>query len=177
MKPTQEQVKEFVKKELIDFNGYALEVLKTSLRQRGLVVTEELLNSLFARLMADSADKYLGGTVLGFNDVGRYLDMKFFRQKPLPQKEIETVLVEWVKKVGVNKWAYVPGYKKNRPLDDNIAANRIAWGIGRGVKNPYRSGKRWYAKKMGGLILGLAERLVTDYATVIASSTAHQLSE
>lgn len=178
-KPTNEQINEFINKELASWSIFAEQTLRASIDKKKLRVTDELYNSIsHAQQQATVAG--LASVTIGFADEGRILDMKAVtHKKPLSRDVIEEQILPWVIKKGISKFKKIPGYtvdSKRFPTNDE-AARRIAWGIGQGIVKGKWVRRAWYARKMSGLIHNLTERLVTDYATVIASSMSDKIVE
>lgn len=158
MATVQEELDGFVLEELKRFEGVALARLATSLKERNVVLSGETLASLQGEV--------LKGTQLGtaqllmaFKESGRIQDMgKVFWKKMPPV----SVLEDYVRKVGVGKFAYVPGYEGRKAPTESVAIKRIAWGIAlhRLDDNAHKP-KKWYAKPFYSLLNGLIDSLVT----------------
>ena len=128
-----------------EWAGKTVRQLMTNIEKKGLVVTRELLDSLSYSI--DDGDP--PSINIYFSAHGRILEIKqlFWHKMPPFDK-----IVKWVKKQGVQDFAFVPGYEKQgmralTSLDQDKAASRIAWGImkdrasGEGV-NQYGRWKR-----------------------------------
>lgn len=119
--------------------------LKQSALDKKMNVTQETIRSIMGAFQGLSPAA-VGEVLISFKNSGRFLDFKKSPdwQKLPPVKELE----EWVKKIGLNKFKYIPGYKNSgkRPTDD-IAARRIAWGVA--IHRYHMGAKRkkpWFAK-------------------------------
>ncbi len=117
----------------------AEDVFRREVALQGVVLTGEMLNSIRSSAVEQGTD-FIQGHV-HFSAIMRLKDMKslnFIRTPPL------AAMRDFVEKVGVRNFAFVPGYNKGfRPVDA-IAIERIAWGIktsikqGPNVKRGYR---------------------------------------
>jgi hypothetical protein len=176
MKPTEEQIRDFINITLQEWQEYAVSTLRESAKKRKLNITQETINSLSSQVLKASSND-LAAVMINFVPSGRIKDMKVVTHtKPLSEQVIKDSILKWVQKVGVGKFARVPGYKTGSFPSENIAARRIAWGIGKGIMKGKWVRKQWYAKRMAGNIKNLTERLITDYQTVISKSMAAQIS-
>ena len=105
----------------------------------GLVLTGELLNS-FRRMAAQAGQGYIEARL----DAAGYLRIKDLRSMNYARMPPQAALEAFVEKVGVDKFAYVPGYPRGvRPASDTIAVERIAWGIRQNLRK-YPNVKRGY---------------------------------
>jgi hypothetical protein len=174
MKPTEEQIRDFVNATLDEWIIYCISQLKASAKKRKLDLTEDTINSIVGQVIKSSASD-LSGAVISFLPSGRIKDMKVVTHtKPLSREVIENEILKFVQKIGVSRFQRVPGYKGHFPIE-SIAAKRIAWGIGKGIMKGKWVRRAWYAKRISANIKNLTERLITDYATVIQTSTAMQI--
>jgi hypothetical protein len=149
--------------ELGDYSARALAELATAIQKKGLMLTEELLQSLRAEVVAASA-RHVASMGLAFAEYGRIRDMKATnRSKAPPIAEIEA----YVKKVGIDKFNYVPGYGfRSRPVGLGRTINRIAWGIARARlrDNDQVRPRPWFAKTFYQSINRLIDAVTTRYA-------------
>ncbi|UOQ96599.1 hypothetical protein MUN81_15290 [Hymenobacter sp. 5317J-9] len=149
--------------ELGDYAARSLAELAATIQKKGLVFTEELLQSLRSEVVAASA-RHVASMGIAFEQYGRIRDMKGLnRTKAPPLEEIE----KFVEKVGIDKFNYVPGYKYGQfPLTKAVALNRIAWGIARAKlrDNAQVKPKAWFAKTFYSSINRLIEGVTTRYA-------------
>ena len=83
---------------------------------------------------------------------------------------------EWVLKIGLGKFKYVPGYQGKRSPDVQLAARRIAWGVaihryhlGAGKKRPWFA-KLFYRKLLGKFIGMMVEATGTSSIRVITEN-------
>jgi hypothetical protein len=120
--------------------------LKKNIQSKGLTVTQDLLDSITYGLR-DGGNPSI---VISFAAHGRFLDMKqLFWSKQPPVDVIEA----WVKRKGLNAFAFVPGYGVSNSNALNTAPNaarRIAFGIAKSlnsgeVTNQYG---KWQRKKV-----------------------------
>jgi hypothetical protein len=178
MKPTNDQINDFVNATMQEWSVFALSVLKKSVAQKKLVISEDLMRS-FSFDLARQASGTNAKSIISFMDYGRLKDMRGLTHTKSPSVDaVEEYLIRWVKSKGVASFRFVPGYREGKMPTESVAIRRIAWGIAHGLpKNGRTVGKAWYARRMGFLIKNLAERMVTNYAEVIAKSTAQQITE
>ena len=84
---------------------------------------KRILDSLQSQVVAASAQHMASMGVL-FHQHGRIKDMKGITRTKAPPIE---AMEEYVRKVGLDKFSYVPGYKYGQfPLASSTAINRIA---------------------------------------------------
>jgi len=169
----QDDFRRILDEELGDYAQRALEVLTQAIQAKGLVLTQELLNSLRTQVLAASA-QHVATMGIQFEQYGRIKDMKgLSRTKAPPLEEIEA----FVKKVGVSHFQYVPGYKYGQfPLASKTAINRIAWGIARASlrdKDQVKP-KSWFAKNfyssINSFINAVTDRYLAATGTHLAAS-------
>lgn len=125
-----------------------LNVFQTAIQRAGLVFSEELLNDWSTTVIKD--DDILA-VEWQFQMYGRYKDMKRISGYMPPVE----VLIEYVEKVGVDRFAWVPGYDSKDSVPTDIAAERIAWGIAKyraSVQTIKRSGGGWYNENVMKLV-------------------------
>ena len=169
----QDQFKRILDEEVGDYAARALALLAQAIQAKGLVLSEELLNSLRTQVVGATAQHVASMGIL-FEQYGRIKDMKgISRTKAPPIEEIE----EYVKKVGVSHFAYVPGYKYGQfPLASKTAINRIAWGIARAKvrDNDQVKPKSWFSKtfyqSINSFIDAVTSRYVAATGTHLAAS-------
>lgn len=148
--------------------------LVQSAKDKNVNVTQATINSIVGSF-AGLSDQAVGEALIGFQNSGRFLD---FRKSPDWQKfpPIES-LAEWVLKIGINKFKYIPGYKnaKSRP-SAQMAARRIAWGVamhryqlGAKRKRPWFA-KLFYKKLLGQFIGMMVEQTGTSSIRVITEN-------
>jgi hypothetical protein len=157
------QFQRILDEEVGNYAAKSLALLTASIQKRGLVLTEELLKSLRSEVVAASA-QHVASMGIAFEQYGRIRDMKGInrRQAP-PVEEIEA----YIKKVGLDKFNYVPGYRYGQfPLTPAVAINRIAWGIARAKlrDNSQVKPKAWFAKTFYGSLNSFLDAVTTRYA-------------
>lgn len=168
MKANPEMVREFVNETLQDWGVTVLQVLAEQIKKKKLVLSGELLDSLKFDTLKAAGDQ-TAKLFLLFQESGRIKDMKALTYKKQPPiKEIEA----FVRKVGVAKFKYVPGYTSpgKRPTDD-IAIRRIAWGIARHKKKVNTTKpKKWFSKTFYGMLNPLIDNLIEGYQDFAVSN-------
>lgn len=149
--------------EVGNYAARALALLSASIQAKGLVLTQELLQSLRSEVVAASA-RHVASMGIAFEQYGRIRDMKGINRKQAPPiAEIEA----YVKKVGLDKFNYVPGYRFGQfPLTPSVAINRIAWGIARAKlrDNGQVRPKAWFAKTFYSSINRFIDAVTSRYA-------------
>jgi hypothetical protein len=151
-------MKKFTEEEKAKMNAQALGEFKVEVEkrlrqkmiQRNIGNDGELYNSLAAELQNPNMMSF------AFSEYGRYIDMKStdFGSPPID------AIKKWVKKEGISKFKFVPGYK-TMPTE-SIALDRIAWGVRQAMTKGETKKKRkaWYSKTFWGSIVFLIERLI-----------------
>jgi hypothetical protein len=177
-----EQNVAFVNEVLEDWTAITLNDLKRSIQNAGLELTEDLLNSLRVEVMKAAAGD-LARANFYFRMHGRWKDMRTvyknysgsWRQSGFPPIE---AIKEFITKVGVEKFKYVPGYKMGTFPAENIAVRRLAWGIaiGIGKRNTIKA-KKWYAKTFYSQITPLIEALGGRAAQAVAKGVKDNLDD
>jgi len=163
---------------LEEWSQLSLAQLMTSLDAAGLELTEDLMNSLRVEVRKAAAGE-LAKANFYFRMHGRFKDMRTvygsysgsWRQKGFAPVQ---VMEDFIKKVGLEKFKYIPGYKMGNIPSENIAVRRLAWGIaiGRAKKNTIKA-KKWYAKTFYSQITPLMEKL----GAAARERTAAQIKE
>lgn len=139
--------------------------LKKEISKRGMSVSNELVESMTYRVESGQNP----GIVISFKDYGAFRDMKFlFFTKMPPVDKLEA----WVKKKGVDNFAYVPGFGESGIARPD-AASRIAWGIAKHLSagekiNNWAKGKKqrsqWQQPTVGKAIAHLSHLLAETIA-------------
>lgn len=155
---TDAEKRTIVSKILLDWGDDMQARLERKARGQGLNFTGSLLNSLRTEI-AQAQGSLEPELLLYFAEQGRLRDMKMSYLGKMPRLD---KMLEYVHKVGVDKFRYVPGYPLGmKPTGASgvgyakgytIAEQRIAYGISRSrmVKNP--RAKEWFNKTFyGGL--------------------------
>ena len=163
-------------------NNLTVPQLKQSIQKAGLELTDDLLNSVRVELIKAAAGE-LAKANFYFRLHGRYKDMRTvyknytgtWRQSGFPPvAEIEA----FIRKRGLEKFKYIPGYKMGTVPSESIAIRRLAWGIaiGIGKRNTIKA-KKWYAKTFYSQITPLIEQLGSKAAAAAASSIKENLDD
>lgn len=148
-----------------------LNVFHSAIERAGLVFSEDLLNDWSTSVMKD--DDVLA-VEWEFKMYGRYKDMKRIAGYMPPVD----VLTEYVEKVGVDKFAWVPGYDSKDSVPTDIAAERIAWGIAKyraSVQVIKRSGNGWYNTNVMKLVNQTRMKIRKKTAEWIASQAVQTI--
>jgi hypothetical protein len=177
MKPTEQQIIDFINETQEEWIIYAMSRLIKSVKDKKLVASERLLRSMASEVVKAAAGQN-AKSVISFESHGRLRDMKVVTHKHPPGEDvIMKEFLEWVRGKGLAKFKYVPGYERSKKApSESVAMRRIAWGIAFGLAKKGRHvRKQWYAKKMQGNIINLTERLVTSLPEIIAKGMAQQI--
>ena len=171
----QDEFKRIIDEELGDYAARALQLLAAAIQAKGLVLSQELLDSLRSQVTAASAEHVASMGVL-FEQYGRIKDMKGInRTKAPPIEEMEA----YVKKVGLSKFEFIPGYtarSKVLPISSR-AINRIAWGIARAKLRDGEQArpKTWFAKTFYSSINRFIDAVTTRYVAATGTHMAATL--
>lgn len=126
----EETVGRFVETEQIArlLNAYiqrAEEAFKRRITSQGLVLTGEMLGS-FRQYAAERGEGYVSAR-LAMTSYVRIKDLKSMNYSRTPPLQ---AMIDYVEAVGLDKFAYVPGYPKGMwPASKTVAIERVAWGI------------------------------------------------
>lgn len=183
VKLTQEQFEEVATEVVGNIVAEATVVMQRKLQASGLVLTGELLDSLRHQAVVVGRDMYAEFSI-GFAGYGRFKDMRSLLYGKMPPIE---ALEDFVRAVGLDKFGYVPGYRKDRTggpakfrvyITDSRAINRIAWGIAvnrlkMGVKRGRNSA--FYNPTRGKLIYETSYKLLESLPEPILKAIKDQL--
>lgn len=174
VRPTEDQIREFINTELKEFAAFAVATLEKEMIKLGL--SGRAAASVYANFTNATADGKALSTIF-FETYARFQDLKNRKYtKSVTPEILESLFIPWVKARGIAKFQYVPGYKKGITPSEEIAIARIARGVAFGLKRSVPTRKTRYSKKKAFLIKRLTQNLAVGYRDVIARSTAQQLS-
>lgn len=169
---TPENIQDFINDQLGNWSESVRRTLIKSAQEKGLELSGSLLNSFDHQVQKATGDT-LASMYLFFEDHGRHKDMKSLVYTKQPPIE---AMIEFVKKVGLEKFKYVPGYHPGKMPAESIAIKRIAWGLSRGRLKSYKhKPKKWFAKTFYGQINLLIEGLLSGYQEYAINNTKQQL--
>jgi hypothetical protein len=114
---------------LQEFANKVVDALKTAVRSEGLMLTGDLERSI--RAGAVERARGVISAKVEYRDLLRIKDIKTLTYFTIPPIR---PLAEWVERVGVGKFAYVPGYRGREPGTEIETIYRIARGIQYGLK-------------------------------------------
>lgn len=158
---------------LQEWAPYVVQILAAAIEKRKLLLTEDLLHSFRWDLLKATADSVAQGR-LYFKTHGRWKDMRTIRNQHQPP--VDALIQDFVKKVGISKFKYVPGYKSGSIPSENIAMRRIAWGISKGLlKRNTSAARKWYASNFYNAVNVLIEKLLTNYQQVSGDALTQPL--
>lgn len=179
------EIDEIIQTVLKDWEASVHQKLSEAIRREKLTTTGALLGSLRATLKSASS-AYRFALEYHFYDHGRYRDMKKLnyggKMPPF------NTMVDWVKKVGIQRFKYIPGYprgvfpignsKSKWGTGNKIVENRIAWGFMKHIQKTgyYKrasSRKSWYNKVLWGELDELIQALMDG----LRENTLHLLKK
>ena len=170
----QDEFRRILDEEVGDYAKLAVQLLAQAIEAKGLVLTQELLHSLRTEVVQASTRHVASMGVL-FEQYGRIRDMKgISRTKAPPVEEME----DYVRKVGLSHFAYVPGYKHGQfPLASSVAINRIAWGLARARLRDQAQvrPKAWFSKTFYASINRFIDAVTTRYLAATGTHLAASL--
>jgi len=177
----------------------ALVAMKKHVKKANLKLTGELERSMYDMLKVDMTKVY-GEVVVGFQGYGRFKDMKYLNydgqwREPNNNKKkyskggssdknpaIVDMFVEYVKKIGLSKVKYIPGYftdkAKRMPTTDRTI-QRVAWAM---ASNRLRQGRvkrskaGWYNDAIKEVRTKVRRPISEHVAAAIAKSTASAIT-
>ncbi len=114
---------------LESYVGRAEMVFRRAVESEGKVLTGEMLQSI----RATAVEKGVGfiQASVHFDMLLRIKDLKVLRFSRSPPI---AALRDFVEKVGIQNFAFIPGYKNGVRPTDAIAINRVAWGMSKKLK-------------------------------------------
>jgi hypothetical protein len=166
---------DYIDSELQEWTPFVIEVLHKGISQRNLLLTEDLYRSLRWEVLKATAGM-VATAKLSFRMHGRWKDMRTIRNgKQLP---VQVIIDEFVQKLGVSNFRYVPGYTAGKTIaSDSIAMRRIAWGISKSLaKQKQTAAKKWYSKNFYGAVNVLIDKLMTSTQDKAATSIKESMS-
>ena len=138
-------------------------MIAKQLSRKKINVTGELLRSIRQELISRSQQGFHTAAI-SFKIHGKYLELKNLNYSDVQSGEI---YYEWVKKKGLNRFKYVPGYKdKPDKLPTDKQMYRIAWAIAKGRENGIYDHKRqkWYSKPLYSSMAAVSGKIASKYA-------------
>jgi len=158
---TNKELDALVAQELEQWGITVLQRLAAEIKKKDLVLSGETLKSLQADVLAQTLPA-VNTLHLIFQESGRIKDMKNVNYKNQPPVD---VIAEYVKRIGLKQFDYVPGYDRGTmPISQQKAINRIAWGIAIAKqKNNTHKPKKWFSKPLYSMIDPFIDQVVTHY--------------
>lgn len=174
MNDYQVQFQQIIDEELGNYAQQALALLATSIQARGLVLTQELLQSLRSEVVKTSVSQ-VASMGVAFEQYGRIREMKVTNRSKAPPI---AALEDYVRKVGLQNFQYVPGYRHGQyPISSAVAINRIAWGMARARlrDNAQVRPKSWFSKTFYGSLNRFIDAVTGRYLTTTGQHLATTL--
>lgn len=166
---------EFTRYALENWGDLVLSRLSEKIRQRKVVLSGDLLRSLRYKVVSGASGE-VAKLLLSFQDSGRIKDMRQInRRRQAPVSEME----EFVRKVGLQRFRFIPGYPdRSKVPSEAIAVNRIAWGIvRRQAMDGKHKPKKWFSKTFYGTIDALIERLLEGYQSMASEAVTTEFKD
>jgi len=177
-KEVNEQYKQDLEELVAAWLEYSVRELIQSAKGKNINVTQSTINSIIGSF-AGLTDTAVGEALIGFQNSGRFLD---YRKSPDWQRfpPIQS-LADWVLKIGLSKFKYIPGYQKAKSTPSaQMAARRIAWGVavhryqlGAKRKRPWFAGL-FYRKLLGMFISMMVEQTGTSSIQVVTENFSNE---
>jgi hypothetical protein len=169
---TREQLDRYIQQELGNWGANTTRILQENIKRNKLVLSEDLLKSFRHQVITTMGGK-LQSLLLSFNEYGRMKEMKGLTYTKMPPVE---AMEEFVRKVGLAKFKYVPGYNRGKIPSEDIAVKRIAWGISKSMYSNYKGKPRkWFAKAFYAEVNHLISELVIAHQEHVASTMKENL--
>ncbi|AEI46806.1 hypothetical protein [Runella slithyformis] len=145
----------------------AVGYFEKAIERAGIVLSGDLKNSFEYEIIQTAGRLSVAG-VIHFKGYGRFKDMRVLTYALMPP--IET-MEDFVEKVGLEKFAYVPGYSSIDVSNIKNAAKRVAWAVAMSRKRVptvrrksrsawYNSTKSNFLNVMRGRMLDRAQSIV-----------------
>jgi hypothetical protein len=166
-----------------DWAADTLNILKIELRKREGFVPSRIYNQIKHEVLFGAADTFNISSYLNFADEGRHVDMKRLEWRRRPIEQGNNFILDWVKKTGVNKFKFTPGYTpRSRQISDAKKASRVASAIIVSKANDANRYKRktqgrWYNRTFYGMVSQLIEEILDRNAQIAASQVAANIKK
>jgi hypothetical protein len=169
---TEQERDTLVEQELRDWASQVMLVLARKLVEKKLVLGGALLRSLQYQVLQLAVGQQKA--IIGFYDSGRMRDMRKLHYTKMPPIK---VMEDFVRKVGVDHFKFIPGSAKGRaPVSQSRAVNRIAWGIAVSIRqgNSVRR-KPWFNKTFYGMVSMIEEEISKIYIEYTAQAMTEKI--
>lgn len=147
----------------------ALHYFEKAIEKERLVLSGDLRNSLQYEIN-DEADSFAALANINidifFKEYGRFKDIKRMRWQHMPPVE---ELEEFVKKVGLNKFAFVNGYNEKSVPTVDKAVKRLAWTFAMYKKKipVHKQQTQWYNRTKAAYFNVLSRRINSRMAEIM----------
>jgi len=159
-KISPDELNQILNEELTYWRTYAITRLTESLLRAGVVLSGQTLRNIRAEVLSASQGG-AAGLLLYLQESGRIQEMKNISYRKLPP---QSAIEDFVRKIGVSNFKYVPGYKPGTVPTENIAIRRIAWGIRHAKRRENTTKpKKWFARTFYSSLNVLIDNIVTRY--------------
>ncbi len=135
-----------------------LNLMESRLQGMNISLTGNLADSLRGEIRVE-ADRAYAEILIELNEYGRFKDMRILRMpagKPAPGGEYIEAIRAYIEKVGIDKFAFIPGYENSKKVPtSNVALKHLTWGVGIGrwkKQTLARQGKGFYNVSVGSIM-------------------------
>lgn len=169
--------------EVSEIQDQAVLYFQRFIKERGLVLTGDLLEHFKKSVVVVAADLY-AEIKISFRFSGRYLDLKTMTYqggKPDPDGALIQGMKAFIESVGIQKFNGIPGYYGSASLPSNTAAlNRLAYTLAYARMNKgtiRRRGEGWYNKGRSFLVRDVRRTLQSKIAVLILKEVASNMND
>lgn len=155
----------------------AISYFEKAIQRSGIVLTGDLKNSFEHQIIQQASAMSVSG-VISFKGYGRIKDMKALTWAMMPPIDSMEYFVE---KVGIENFAFVPGYKRYDSgmwyAVDRIAIKRIAWAVAMSRKTVpvVKQQNRWYNKTKADFLNVMRRKMLDRTQHLFLKSFKDQL--
>lgn len=152
----------------------AIGYFEKAIQKQGIVLTGQLRDNFEMNIIQQASRLAVSGEIL-FKGYGRFKDMRSLTYAFTPPVD---VMEEFVEKVGLGQFAYVPGYKGTAVPTTQAAQQRIAWAIALGLKRAKivrRPNGGWYNRTKADFMNVMRRKLLERAQTTLAKGFKDQL--
>jgi len=152
----------------------AISYFEKAIEKNGVVFTTQLRNSFEYRIIQQASSLAVSGEIL-FKGYGRFKDMRSLTYAFVPPVD---VMEEYVDKIGLGQFAYVPGYNGTTAPTAPDARMRIAWAIALGLKKAKivkRDNPGWYNRTKADFMNVMRRKLMERAQGIVAKGMREQM--
>ena len=149
------------------FQREGTDLIRKNIQSADFVVSGDLMNSIETRIKADAAKMVYEISLI----TTEYASIVDGRRKNVRQAAAD-VLIEYVKRRGIDRFEFVPNYRDSIP-DLDVAARRIAYGL----LNGPRSRGRYRSQYKPNVIIGPYRKHFRKFSDQIVGAIATQTAD